>query len=85
MKAIGITRKIDDLGRITLPIELRRNLDINIGDPIEIYVEQDRIVLQKYHAKNVCKCGSHERLTELHGQVYCEKCLKEALDKIRTL
>ena len=49
MKATGVVRKVDELGRIVLPIELRRNLDINIKDSLEIYVEGENIVLKKYH------------------------------------
>lgn len=48
MKTTGIVRKVDDLGRIVLPIELRRMLDIAERDELEIYMDQDRIVLQKY-------------------------------------
>ena len=48
MKSTGIVRKIDELGRVTLPIELRRTLEISEGDPVEIFVEEDKIVLQKY-------------------------------------
>lgn len=50
MKATGITRKVDELGRVTLPKELRRNLGIGIGDPLEIFVEGDTIVLKRYDA-----------------------------------
>ena len=48
MKSTGITRKVDELGRIVLPIEMRRTLDIAERDELEIFVENDRIVLQKY-------------------------------------
>jgi AbrB family transcriptional regulator, transcriptional pleiotropic regulator of transition state genes len=54
MKSTGIVRKIDDLGRVVLPIELRRSLDLGVKDPIEIFVEQDRIIMQKYKADNAC-------------------------------
>lgn len=46
MKATGIVRKVDELGRVVLPIELRRNLDINEKDALEIYVDEDRIILK---------------------------------------
>ncbi|MDD3350742.1 MAG: AbrB/MazE/SpoVT family DNA-binding domain-containing protein, partial [Eubacteriales bacterium] len=49
MKATGIVRKVDELGRIVIPIELRRTLDIDIKDPIEIYVDEDFIMLKKYN------------------------------------
>lgn len=48
MKSTGIVRKLDDLGRITLPIELRRNLQINDRDSLEIFVEDEKIILKKY-------------------------------------
>ncbi|WP_312047491.1 AbrB/MazE/SpoVT family DNA-binding domain-containing protein [Anaerotignum sp.] len=50
MKATGITRKVDDLGRVVLPIELRRNLGIGIGDTLEIFAEKETIVLRRYNA-----------------------------------
>ena len=48
MKSTGVVRKVDDLGRIVLPIELRRTLDINIKDALEIYTEENQIILKKY-------------------------------------
>ena len=48
MKSTGIVRKVDELGRIVLPIELRRTLNINEKDSLEIFVDNDKIVLQKY-------------------------------------
>ena len=67
MKSTGIIRKVDELGRIVLPIELRRTLDIAERDELEIYMESDRIILQKfepacvfrglisYRQKNICQ------------------------------
>ena len=46
MKSTGIVRKLDELGRITLPIELRRNFDVNERDPLEIFVDDDKIILK---------------------------------------
>ncbi len=56
MKSTGIVRKVDELGRIVLPIELRRTLDINLKDSLEIYVDGSQIILQKYSPKCVF-CG----------------------------
>ncbi len=53
MKGTGIVRNLDDLGRITLPIELRRTLGIGERDPIEIYIEDDRIILKKFETRDV--------------------------------
>ena len=47
MKSTGVVRRIDELGRIVLPIEIRRSLDINVTDPVEIFIDNERIVLQK--------------------------------------
>ena len=48
MKSTGIVRQMDDLGRIVIPVELRRTLQIDKGDPLEIFVEGDSIILRKY-------------------------------------
>ena len=53
MKSTGIVRKLDELGRITLPIELRRNLDVNERDPLEIFVDDDQIILKKYNPSDI--------------------------------
>ncbi|MEC2938435.1 AbrB/MazE/SpoVT family DNA-binding domain-containing protein, partial [Bacillus cereus] len=54
MKSTGVTRKIDELGRIVLPKELRRTLGIAEKDPIEIFVEEEKIILQKYKTYDAC-------------------------------
>lgn len=54
MKATGIVRKVDELGRVVIPIELRRTLGIEVKDSLEIYVTEDQIVLKKYEASNSC-------------------------------
>ncbi len=54
MKSTGIVRKVDELGRIVIPIELRRMMDLDIKDGIEIFVEDDRIILKKYIPNNSC-------------------------------
>ena len=54
MKSTGMVRKIDPLGRITIPKELRKVLDLNIGDPMEIFVDGDQIITQKYNAQKAC-------------------------------
>ncbi|MUK88087.1 AbrB/MazE/SpoVT family DNA-binding domain-containing protein [Ornithinibacillus sp. L9] len=54
MKSTGIVRKVDELGRVVIPIELRRTLDINIKDPLEIYVDNDKVVLKKYQPNMSC-------------------------------
>lgn len=54
MKSIGVVRKVDDLGRIVLSAELRRVFDIEIKDPLEIFVENNKIILQKYNPGKAC-------------------------------
>ncbi|ASF37662.1 MULTISPECIES: AbrB/MazE/SpoVT family DNA-binding domain-containing protein [Halobacillus] len=54
MKSTGIVRKVDELGRVVIPIELRRTLGINEKDALEIYVDDDRIVLKKYKPNMTC-------------------------------
>ena len=77
MKTIGIVRNLDPLGRITLPKELRRTLRIADGDPVEIYTEEDKIILKKYEPSTVCKiCGSTNNVKSDHnGEIaICNKC-----------
>lgn len=54
MKSIGIVRQVDPLGRVVLPKELRKTLDINEKDPLEIFTDKDRIILQKYNPRTPC-------------------------------
>lgn len=80
MKATGIVRKIDELGRIVLPIELRRTLDISEKDSLEIYVEDDSIILRMY--KPACIfCDSTRDIVVYKGKNVCKDCIK-ALEEI---
>ena len=80
MKATGIVRPVDGLGRIVLPIEIRRNLDIEERDQLEIFLEGDRIILQKHEAACVF-CGGTVGLAEYRGKNVCHSCIKH-LDKL---
>ena len=80
MKATGIVRKVDELGRIVLPIELRRNLNIHIKDPIEIFVDDDYIMLKKYEPACIF-CGNAKNIQTIHGKNVCENCLAEIKGK----
>ncbi|MBQ2840660.1 MAG: AbrB/MazE/SpoVT family DNA-binding domain-containing protein [Oscillospiraceae bacterium] len=75
MKSTGIIRKIDELGRIVLPIELRKKMDIAQRDPIEIYVDGDMIILKKYESECIF-CGSRKSLLEYKDKHVCEACIK---------
>lgn len=80
MKATGIVRKVDELGRVVLPIELRRNLNIEIKDPLEIYVDGEMIILKKY-APACIFCGNAKDVTRVHDKNIC----KDFLDDIKQL
>ena len=75
MKATGIVRKVDDLGRIVLPIELRRSLGIDVKDPIEIYVDDDTIMLRKHDPACVF-CGSTKDIISYRNKNVCSDCAK---------
>lgn len=76
MKSTGIVRQLDTLGRIVLPIELRRTMDIGVKDMLEIFVEDDQIILKKYHPSCIF-CGDARDVTSYKGKLVCRKCLKE--------
>ncbi len=72
MKSTGIVRKVDELGRVVIPIELRRTLDIAEKDALEIYVDNDRIVLKKYKANMTCHITgevSDDNLSVANGKI----------------
>ena len=73
MKSTGMVRKIDSLGRIVLPIALRRVLEINEDASLEIYVDGDQIVLKKYQPACVF-CGEAKNVTQFKGRNVCEEC-----------
>ena len=76
MKSTGIIRKVDELGRIVLPIELRRTLDIAERDELEIYMENDRIILQKFEPACVF-CGSSRSLISYRRKNVCQECVRK--------
>ena len=76
MKSTGIIRKVDDLGRIVLPIELRRMLNIVERDELEIFVESDRIILCKYESSCIF-CGKDQNLVEHASKNVCCNCINK--------
>ncbi|MDR0268396.1 AbrB/MazE/SpoVT family DNA-binding domain-containing protein [Paenibacillus sp.] len=78
MKATGIVRNLDVLGRIVLPIELRKTLDIDIREPLEIFVDDSRIILKKYHP-GCTLCGSLDGLSVFRQKYVCQECMSEIL------
>ena len=75
MKSTGIVRKVDELGRIVLPIELRRTLDIAEKDCLEIYMDGESIVLKKYQPARIF-CDEADGITVFHGKNICAGCMK---------
>lgn len=75
MKATGIIRRVDELGRVVIPIEIRNQFNIVEKDPIEIYVDGSSIVLKKFEP-NCIFCGSTKNLIEFKDKLICEKCSK---------
>lgn len=67
MKDTGVVRKVDELGRFTLPMELRRKLHIEVGDPLEVFVDEESIVLKKYIASDIFT-GATNDLIEFEGK-----------------
>lgn len=76
MKSTGIVRKVDELGRIVLPIELRRTLDIEVKDALEIYVDGAQIILKKYEPACIF-CSNAKDITHFKGKNICSECLAE--------
>jgi transcriptional pleiotropic regulator of transition state genes len=76
VKSTGIVRKVDELGRIVLPIEMRRTLDIAEKDALEIYVEGASVILKKYKPSCIF-CDTSKDVSEFKGKNICPKCLKD--------
>ncbi|MBC9783515.1 AbrB/MazE/SpoVT family DNA-binding domain-containing protein [Heliobacterium chlorum] len=74
MKSTGIVRKVDELGRVVIPIELRRTMGIEEKDPLEIYVNEHQIILQKYEPACVF-CGNAKNVQNFRGKIVCEECV----------
>ena len=76
LKPVGNICKVDKLGRIVVPVKVRRMIDLVENSPLELFVEDDKIVLKKYLPQ--CSfCGNSENLSELRGNYICKDCLDE--------
>ncbi|MFC4024137.1 AbrB/MazE/SpoVT family DNA-binding domain-containing protein [Oceanobacillus longus] len=88
MKSTGIVRKVDELGRVVIPIELRRTLDIHEKDTMEIYVDNDKIILKKYKPNMTCQITgevSEENMSLANGKLVLSPEGAQALmDEIQT-
>ncbi len=76
MKSTGVVRRVDELGRIVIPIELRRTLDIAEKDALEIYVDGEQIILKKYEPACIF-CGDARDVTNYKGKNICKSCMEE--------
>ena len=76
MKSTGIIRRVDELGRVVIPIELRNKFGITENDPMEIYVDGSSIILKKYEP-NCIFCGSSKKLIDFQDKLICEKCAEK--------
>ncbi|OME08724.1 AbrB/MazE/SpoVT family DNA-binding domain-containing protein [Paenibacillus odorifer] len=84
MKDTGMIRSLDSLGRIVVPAEIRMTRNIDIGDPIEFFVLDEKIiVLRKYTSTECTFCRSHDHVTYYKEQFICSSCLKEIVDPAR--
>ena len=79
MKSTGIVRQVDKLGRIVIPKELRNTLDINIDDPVEIFTDNECIILKKHHPACIF-CGETEKLTLYKDKLVCSRCMSDLAD-----
>jgi transcriptional pleiotropic regulator of transition state genes len=80
VKTTGIVRKIDDLGRMVIPIELRKTMNINKKDPMEIFVDEEKIILRKYEPACIF-CGSADDVIEFEGRTICGSCKEKIANK----
>lgn len=82
MKSTGIVRKVDELGRIVIPIEIRRTLDIQIKDPMEIFVDNEQIILKKHKSNITCDVtgvSSNENLSLADGKIVLNPDIAKAI------
>ncbi len=75
MRSTGVVRPIDTLGRFVLPKEIRDTMGLKTKDPLEIFVEGDRIILKKYQPSCIF-CGNADEITYFKGKLICRDCLK---------
>ncbi|OCL27679.1 AbrB family transcriptional regulator [Orenia metallireducens] len=80
MKSTGIVRKVDELGRMVIPIELRRTLGIETKDPLEIYVDDKKIILTKYEPACIF-CSNAGATKEFKGKIVCLDCIEEMTNR----
>jgi len=81
MKSTGIVRMVDQLGRIVLPIEIRKTMEISEKDPLEIFIEEGKIILTKYNP--ACTfCSNADNIVYFNGKRICSDCLKKIKEQL---
>ena len=81
MKSTGVVRKIDELGRIVLPVEIRKILDIRQKDAVEIFTDNDRIILTKYQPTCIF-CNNSDDVIYFNGKRICTNCINKLKEQI---
>lgn len=76
MKSLGVSRRLDNLGRYVIPAEIRKNLDIKEKDILEVYTEGNKIVLKKVQ-ESCTFCGNKDELQEINDKYVCKNCVKK--------
>lgn len=84
MKSTGIVRKVDELGRVVIPIELRRTLGIGEKDALEIYVDDEKIILKKYEPACVF-CGNAADVNVYKGKQVCRECTRDMFESTQAI
>ncbi|MBQ3068869.1 MAG: AbrB/MazE/SpoVT family DNA-binding domain-containing protein [Clostridia bacterium] len=81
MKPVGIVRQIDSLGRVLIPKSLRNTLDLKDGDSLELFIEDNNIILRKYQPACII-CGSAKNIVTFKGHNFCPDCVREISAKL---
>ena len=84
LKSTGIVRKVDELGRVVIPIELRRTLGIDEKDALEIYVDNEKIILKKYEPACVF-CGNAADVQHYRGKLVCRNCAVAMFENVKAM
>lgn len=84
LKSTGVVRKVDELGRIVIPIELRRTMGIEEKDALEIYVDSEKIILKKYEPACIF-CSNAEDVVNYKGKNICKSCLTQLSKQVGQL
>lgn len=81
LKSTGVVRKVDELGRVVIPVELRRTMGISEKDALEIFTDDEKIILKKY-SPGCIFCGQIEGITNYKGKYLCDDCIQEIQGKV---